>query len=178
MAHNYTQQRHNDVVIKDVIFDLSEGMEDEVVDLTAPYSQHTLGSMDTIIVNLWSQFSGGTDGGLNNQFGRHLVLKLRTWSGCTSSVGDVGAFGGALHGLECCTSRMGGSSSQLVLIKDLLSHKVHSVLDLGRYYRGGCELGDGEEDDICRPRRVRHGKTHGGEGCQGGKRTRGESNWE
>ena len=53
LAHEYTQQRHNDAVIKDVIVDLSEGMEDEVVDLTAPNSQHTPGGMDTLNVNLW-----------------------------------------------------------------------------------------------------------------------------
>lgn len=61
LAHEYTQQRQNDVVIKDVIADLSEGMEDKVVDLTAPDSQHTLGGMDTLNVNLgYSVF--GMDG--------------------------------------------------------------------------------------------------------------------
>lgn len=59
LAQEYTQNIQIDVVIKDVIVDLSEGMEDEAVDLTAPGLKHTSGSIDTLTVNLWDSVFRG-----------------------------------------------------------------------------------------------------------------------
>lgn len=59
LAQEYTQEKQNDAVMKEVIADLSEGMEDEVVDLTAPHSQHTPESMDTFNKNLWDSVFRG-----------------------------------------------------------------------------------------------------------------------
>ena len=53
MAHEYTQQRLNDDAIKDAIADIPHDMGDAVVDLASQESQQTLGSMDTINVDLW-----------------------------------------------------------------------------------------------------------------------------
>ena len=59
IAHEYTQQRLNDDAIREAIADLPEGVEDEDVDITAPESQHSPGSMDTINVNLWDSVFRG-----------------------------------------------------------------------------------------------------------------------
>lgn len=59
IAHEYTQQRLNDDVIKDAIADIPQCVGVEVVDLSAEESQHTPGSMDTINVNLWDSVFRG-----------------------------------------------------------------------------------------------------------------------
>ena len=59
IAHEYTQQRLNDDAIKDAIGNLPGDMGDEDADQTAPKPQHTLGSMDTINVNLWDSVFRG-----------------------------------------------------------------------------------------------------------------------
>ena len=60
LAREYSQQQKNDVVIQEVIGDLSDGVGDDNIDITAPESQHTPGSMDTLNINLEdSVFQGG-----------------------------------------------------------------------------------------------------------------------
>ena len=53
LAHECMQQRVNDAVVTDAIADLTRGMGGGGDDLAATEPQHTLGSMDTLNVDLW-----------------------------------------------------------------------------------------------------------------------------
>ncbi|KAG0572931.1 hypothetical protein KC19_VG135200 [Ceratodon purpureus] len=77
LAEQLTQQRVNDHVISDVIAALSEEMDNkEWEDVTAPESQHNVGSMDTLNLNLFHSVFGGMGVGVTKLLPKHLLPKV------------------------------------------------------------------------------------------------------